>query len=149
VELAFTSLERPFPGWSQAFSETNLHTIHLLRAHSGHAQVKYIVQRCNMALQAAAAGMRASAAAAAASRAWKVVFSPACRQNQVTWHLSYLLLQRTRADSGESDPWLALRLDFLRAAQDVGLQGGAPMLAGLRSGVNIPALAEALRMSNM
>jgi hypothetical protein len=144
VELAYTSVERPFHGWDRTFSEANLRVIHHLRAHSGYAQVKYIVQTCMEALSTAADSMRTSAAAAAASVAWRELFSPACRQNQVTWHLVWLSLRRMRSDAGNTDPWLALRQDFLRAAQDIGLLGGPPMLAGLRAGVNLPVLARVL-----
>ena len=123
IRLAYNSLHTPFPSWNAQFSELNLHYIHILHAHSGYAQTRYIALTCLGAIDAATWSMDICAAAASVSRLWKCLFRKACRRNKVIRALAQLLLMKTRPSSPLVDKWAGLRRDLWRAAQIAGPPG--------------------------
>jgi hypothetical protein len=125
IRIAYNSLHTPFPSWNDQFSELNFHYIHILHAHSGYAQTRYVALTCLSAIDAARWRMELGAAAASVSRSWKCIFRDTCQGNKVVRALAQLLLMKTRPNSHLVDKWEGLRRDFWRAAQMAGPSGNA------------------------
>ena len=136
IQRAYSSLHRPSTHWTRQDSERNLQTIHMLRNHSGYAQVRHICLSCLTACEEAKWKHHLTTAAAAVSKSWHTLFGPWRRCNRTAFYLGAALLSNMTNTPTTTDPWQQLKADFLAASRFLNLEGSNAMLRELTQDID-------------